>query len=81
MLVHHLQLHKWLHNCFQDPYLWPYRIIKIDGSRIHMGCSPRGGAEHPCAPKQLRHCHSRDLSLDELRLSDRKVECIHLEKV
>ena len=79
-LIHHSQLPTWPRNCLQDPYFGPYRITKIDGSRIHERCSPRLGGELPCAPKQLRHYHSPDeLSWDEWRLSDRVVERIDLE--
>ena len=57
-----------------------YRIIRIDGSTIHVRCSPRLGGELLCAPKQLRHYHSPDdLSWDEWRLSDSEVERIDLE--
>ena len=64
----------------QDPYFGPYRIIRIDGSRIHVRCSPRVGGELLCAPKQLRHYHSPDnLSWDEWRLSDSEVGRIDLE--
>ena len=55
-------------------------MIWIDGSRIHVRCSPRLGGELLCAPKQLRHYHSPDdLSCDEWRLGDSQVERIHLE--
>ena len=58
----------------------PYRINRIDGSRIHVRCSPRLGGELLCAPKQLRHYHSPDdLSWGEWRLSDSEVEHVHLE--
>ena len=78
--VHHLQLPTWPRNCLQDPYFGPYRIIKIDGSRMHVRCSPRLGAELLCAPKQLRHYHSPDeLSWDKWSLSHREVERIDLE--
>ena len=60
MLVHHSRLPTWPRNCLQDPYLGPYHIIRIDGSRIHVRCSPRLGGELLCAPKQLRHYHSPD---------------------
>ena len=60
VLVHHSRLPTWPRNCLQDPYFEPYRIIKIDGSRIHVRCSPRLGGELLCAPKQLRHYHSPD---------------------
>ena len=80
LLVHHSRLPTWPRNCLQDPYFGPYCIIKIDGSRIQVRCSPRLGAELLCAPKQLRHYHSPDdLSWDEWRLSDREVEHIDLE--
>ena len=80
MLVHHSRLPTWPRNCLQDPYFGPYRIIKIDGSTIHVRCSPRLGGELLCAPKQLRHYHSPDeLSSDKWRLSDREVERIDLE--
>ena len=72
MLVHHLQLPSWPHNCLQNPFIWPYCILKIHGSTIHVGCSPRLGKELLCAPKQLRHCHSpKDLTSDEWRFSDK----------
>ena len=79
-LVHHSRLPSRPRNCPQDPYFGPYRIIRIDGSRIHVRCSPRLGGELLCAPKQLRHYHSPDdLSWDEWRLSDSEVERIDLE--
>ena len=72
VLVHHSRLPSWPRNCLQDPYSGPYRIIRIDGSRIHVSCSPRLGGELLCAPKQLTHYHSRDnLSWNDWRLSDR----------
>ena len=80
MLVHHSRLPTWPRNCLQDPYFWPYRIIKMDGFRIHARCSPCLGGEFQCAPKKLRHYHSPDeLTWDEWRLSDREVERIDLE--
>ena len=80
VLVHHSRLPSWPRNCLQDPYFGPYRIIRIEGSRIHVRCSPRLGGELLCAPKQLRHYHSPDgLSWDEWRLGDSEVERIDLE--
>ena len=80
VLVHTSRSPTWPGNCLQDPYYGPYRIIKIDGSRIHVRCSPGLGGELLCAPKQLRPYHPPDeLSWDEWRLSDREVERIHLE--
>ena len=80
VLVHHSRLPSWARNCPRDPYFGPYRIIRIDGSRIHVRCNPRLGGELLCAPKQLRHYHSPDdLSWDEWRLRDSEVERIHLE--
>ena len=80
VLVHHSRLPTWPRNCLQDPYLGPYRIIKIYGSRIHVRGSPFLGGKLLCAPKQLRHYYSPDeLSWDEWRLSNRKVKCIDLE--
>ena len=80
MLVHQWRLPTWPGNCLQDPYFGPCRIIKIDGSRNHLRCSPRLGEELLCAPKQLRHYHSPDEpSLDKWRLSDRKVKRIDPE--
>ena len=80
VLVHHSRLPTWPSNCLQDPYFGPYRIIRIDGSRIHVRCSPRLGGELLCAPKQLRHYHSPDeLSWDEWRLPDCEVERIDVE--
>ena len=73
--VHHSCLPSSPRNCLRDPFFGPYRIIRIDGSRIHVSCSPRLGGELLCAPKQLRHYHSPDdLSWDEWRLSDSEVE-------
>ena len=60
VLVHHSRLPTWPRKCLQDPYFGPYRIIRIDGSRIHVTCSPLLGGELLCAPKQLRHYHSPD---------------------
>ena len=78
--VHHSRLPSWPRNCLQDPYFGPYRIIRIDGSRIHVRCSPRLGGELLCAPNHLRQYHSPDdLSWDEWRLSNSEVECIDLE--
>ena len=58
----------------------PGQHFQIDGSRIHVRCSPRLGGELLCAPKQLRHYHSPDdLSWDEWRLNDSEVERIDLE--
>ena len=51
VLVHHSRLPSWPRNCLQDPYFGPYQIIRIDGSRIHVRCSPRLGGELLCAPK------------------------------
>ena len=36
VLVHHSRLPSWPRNCLQDPYFGPYRIIRIDGSWIHV---------------------------------------------
>ena len=80
VVVHHSRLPSWPSNCLQDPYFRPYRVIRIDGSRIHVRCSPRLGGELRFAPKQLRHCHSPDdLSWDEWRLSNSEVERIGLD--
>ena len=80
VLVHHSRLPSWLRNCLQDPFFGPYRIIRIDGSTIHVRCSPHPGGELLCAPKQLRRYHSPyDLSWDKSRLSDKEVERIDLE--
>ena len=74
VLVYQSPLRTWPRSCLQDPYCGPYQIIKIDGSRIHVRCSPRLGGEPLCAPKHLRHYHSPDeLSLDDWHLSDREV--------
>ena len=80
VLIDHSRLPSWTRNCLQDPFFGHYRVIRIDGSRIHVRCSPRLGGELLCAPKQLRHYHSPDdLSCDEWRLSDSEVERIGLE--
>ena len=80
VLVHHSRLPSWPHNCLQDPYVGPYGIIRIDGSRIRVRCSPRLGGELLCAPKQFNHYYSPDdLSWDEWRLSDSEVQRIDLE--
>ena len=80
VLVHHSRLPSRPRNCLQDPYFGAYRIIRIDGSRIHVRCSPSLGGELLGAPKQLRHYHSPDdLSWDEWRLSDSELELIDLE--
>ena len=80
VLVHRSRLLSWPRSCLQDPYFGPYRIITIDGSRIHVRCSPHVGGELLCAPKQLRHYHSPDsLSWDEWRLSDSEVERVDPE--
>ena len=75
VLVHHSRVPSLPRNCLQDPYYGPYRIIRIDGSRTNVRCSPGLGGELLCAPKQLTHYHSPyDLSWDEWRLSDSAVE-------
>ena len=80
MLVQHSRLPPWPRNCLQDPYFGPYRIIKIDGSSIHVRCSPRLRGEALLAPKQLRHYNSPDeLSWDEWHLCDKEVERINPE--
>ena len=80
VLVHHSRLPSWPRNCLQHPYFRLYPIMRIDGSRIHVRCSPRLGGELLCACKQLRHYHSPDdLSLDEWRLSNSEVGRIDLE--
>ena len=81
LLVHHSGLPSWPRTCLQDPICFgPYPMIRIDGSRIHVSCSPRLGGELLCAPKQLRHYHSPDnLSWDEWRSSDSEVQRIDLE--
>ena len=80
VLVHHSRPPSWPHNCLQDPYFGPYRIVRIDGSRIHVRCSPRPRGELLCAPKQLRNYHSpADLSWDEWRLSDKLVKKVDLQ--
>ena len=79
-LVHHSRLASRPRNCLQDPHFGPYCIMRIDGSRIHVRCSPSLGGELLFVPKQLRHYHSPDdLSWDEWRLSDSEVEGIDLE--
>ena len=45
VFVHHSQLPCWPANCLRDPYFGPYRIIKIDGSRIHVKCGARLGVK------------------------------------
>ena len=80
VMVHHLRLPMWPRNCLQDPFFGDFRIIRINGSRIHVRCSPRLGGELLCAPKQLRHYHSSDeLSWDGWGLSEGDVERIELE--
>ena len=82
VLVHHSRLPPCPRNCLQDPYFRPYRIVRIDVSRIHVRCSPRVGGELLCAPKQLRQYHSRDdLSWDEWLLSDSEVELKEAEEL
>ena len=79
-LVHHSRLPSWPGNCLHDPKFGPYRIIRIDGSRINVKCSPRLGDELLCAPKPLRHYHSPDdLSWDEWRLSNKEIGKIDLQ--
>ena len=81
VLVHHSRLPPCPRNCLQDPFFGPCRIIRIDGSRIHVRCSPCLGGELLCASKQLRHYHSPDdLCWDEWSLRDSEVERLDLEK-
>ena len=78
--VLHSRLPSWPRNCLQDPFFEPYRITRIDGSRIHVRCSPCLAGELLCAPKQLRHYHSpHDLSWDEWCPSDKEFEQIGLQ--
>ena len=80
MLVHHPGLFTWPRNCFQDSSFGPYRIIKMNESRIHVRCSPRLGGELLSAPKKLRKYYSPDkMSWEEWRLSDTEVQCIGLK--
>ena len=80
VLVYHWPLPTWPRNCLQVPYFGPYGILKIDGTTIHVRCSPRKDGQLLCAPKQLRHYHSPDeLCWDKWRPSDREVERIDLE--
>ena len=80
VLVHHSCLPSWPRNCLQEAYFGHHRISRIDGSRIHIRCSPRLGGEVLCAPKQLRYYHSPDdLSWDEWRLSNSEAQRIELE--
>ena len=80
VLVHHLRLSSWPRNCLQNPYFGHYRIIRRDGSRIHVRCSPCLGGELLFALRQLWHHHSPDdASWDEWLLSDKKVEKIDLQ--
>ena len=66
VLVHHSRLPSWPRNCLRYPLFGPYHIVRINGSRIHVRCSPRLGGELLCASKQLRHYHCPDdLSWDE----------------
>ena len=53
VLVHQSRLPSWPRNCLQDPFFAPYRMIRIDGSRNHVRCSPRLGGELLPAPKHL----------------------------
>ena len=39
MLVHNSLLPPWHRNCLQDRFFVSHRIIRIDGSRIHVRCS------------------------------------------
>ena len=72
MLVHHSRLPTWPPNWLQDPFFGPCHIIKINGSRIHVRCSPRLVRELLCAPKQLRQYSSHEeQSWDEWRQSER----------
>ena len=41
--VQHSQLPTRPRNCLQHPFFEPYHIIKINGSTIHVRCSPRPG--------------------------------------
>ena len=80
VLVHHSRLPSRPRNCLQVSFFGAYSMIKIKRSRIHVRCTSCLGGELVFAPKQLRHYHSPDeLSWEEWRLCDRKVECINLE--
>ena len=76
VLVHHPGLPSWPRNCLQDPFFGPNRIIRTDGSRIHVRCCPRLGGELLCAPEKLRHYHCPDdVSSNEWRLPSATAEC------
>ena len=78
VLVHHSRLPPWAHNCLQDPFFGPDCVIEINGSGIHVRCSPRLGWELRYASTHLRHCRSPDgLSWDEWRLTTKEVERIN----
>ena len=80
MLVRHSRLSSWPRNRLGDLFFGPYRIIKINGSRIHVWCSLRLGGELLHAPKQPGHYHSPDdLSWNEWRVTDKEVEWIDLK--
>ena len=59
VLVHHSRFPTRPHNCLHDRLSALYRILKINGSSIHVKGSPRLGGELLCLPKQRRHYHLR----------------------
>ena len=80
VFAHHSQSPSLAPVCLQDPLFGPHRMRRIDGSRIHVRCSPRLGGELMCAPNETRHYHSPDeLSWDEWRLLGREVKRIDLQ--
>ena len=60
VLVQNSRLPSWLCNWLQDPFFRADHMKGIDGSRIHVRCSPRLDGELLCAPKQLNHYGSPD---------------------
>ena len=80
VLVRHSRLPSWHRNCSQDAFFGPSHLIRIDGSKIHVRCTPGLGGEVLCAPKQLRHYHSPDdLSWKNWCVSGRGIERIDLQ--
>ena len=78
-LAHHSLLPSWPCNCLQDPYFGPYCIIRIDGPRIHVRCSPRLGGDLLCAPNSSGTITPLTICLGmSRRLSDSEVERIDL---
>ena len=80
VVMHHWRLPLWPLNYLHDPFSGPYRIIKINGSRIHVRSTPRPGGELLCAPRRLTYHQIPDrMSSNSWRQTAKEVKQIDLQ--